>query len=87
MPDKPVPPPPSAEELYHAAEVVLAAGDRAAADRVLARILTVPGSALAIDPISVAIQRLVTADELPPGLAIVAPTNDVEREIEVEGCR
>ena len=54
---------------------------------VVTALATVPGPALAIDPISVAIQRLVTADELPPGLAIVAPTNDLEREIEVEGCR
>ncbi len=43
----PVAAPPSAEALYHAAEVALAAGDRAAADRALARILAMSASALA----------------------------------------
>jgi len=39
--------PPSAEGLYHAAELALAAGDHAAADRALAQILALPGGALA----------------------------------------
>lgn len=37
---------PTAESLYHAAEVALAAGDRAAADRALARLLELPGTTL-----------------------------------------
>ncbi len=41
-----VAPPPSAEALYHAAEVALAAGDRVAADRALAKILAMPSSPL-----------------------------------------
>ena len=43
----PTPPPPPAEALYHAAEVALAAGDHAAADRALAQLLALPGGALA----------------------------------------
>lgn len=38
---------PSAEELYRAAEVALAAGDRTAAVRALTQILALPGGALA----------------------------------------
>jgi hypothetical protein len=48
-PENPAPgaAPRSAEALYHAAELALAAGDHAAADRALAQILALPGGALA----------------------------------------